>query len=261
MENLKKLFPEEWARLESEIKVSVNYRELLIELVDALMPIDNQFYFLKLMDAYREKFLDDTYIQEINRQLSIHRPSTEGGGKGSGRRQIIVRRAADKDVGYEIVVILANGTEVVVNSINVNSLMIYLLAIICSYKSGYTSDMAKNADCQAVIVDLYKLVIPDARDSEAKYFIENFLYTDTNNNYYKQYSRRISIAIEKAVGVNDDTDCFMFNNEVSKNRKVLRHMCIDAADIEIPSELMKLAQIMPDAMDVLNLSDNQRVME
>ena len=261
MENLKKLFPEEWARLESEIKVSVNYRELLIELVDALMPIDNQFYFLKLMDAYREKFLDDTYIQEINRQLSIHRPSTEGGGKGSGRRQIIVRRAADKDVGYEIVVILANGTEVVVNSINVNSLMIYLLAIICSYKSGYTSDMAKNADCQAVIVDLYKLVIPDARDSEAKYFIENFLYTDTNNNYYKQYSRRISIAIEKAVGVNDDTDCFMFNNEVSKNRKVLRHMCIDAEDIEIPSELMKLAQTMPDAMDVLNLSDNQDVME
>ena len=261
MAKLQKLFPEEWARLESEIKVSVNYRELLIELVGALTPVENQEYFLNLVDAYREKFFDDTYIQEINRQLSIHRPSTEGGGAGAGRRRIIVRRASGRDVSYEIVVILANGTEVVVNSINVNSLMIYLLAIICSYKSGYTSDMAKNSDCQSVIVDLYKLVIPNAQDSEAKYFIEKFLYTDAKNNYYKQYSRRISEAITKAVGVRDDVDCFMFNNEVLKNRKFVRHMCIDAEDIEIPSELMKLAQTMPDAMNILNLSDNQKVME
>ena len=261
MVRLKELFPDEWARLEPEIKASVNYRELLIELVGALTPIENQEYFLNLVDAYREKFFDDTYIQEINRQLSIHKPSTEGGGLGAGRRRIVVRRAPGNDVGYEIVVILANGTEVVVNSINVNSLIIYLLAIICSYKNGYTSDMAKSADCQPLIIDLYKLVLPDAKDSEAKYFIERFLCPDKKNNYYKQYSYRISKAISDAVGVNDDANCYLFKSEVLKNRKVVRRMYIDAEDIEIPSELMELARVMPDLTDVLNLSENQGVME
>ena len=261
MNRLKLLFPDEWARLEPEIKASVNYRELLLELVGALTPEGNQEYFLKLIDAYREKFMDNTYIQEINRQLSIHRPSTDDGGNGDGQRHIVVRRVPGKNVGYEIVVILANGTEVVVNSINDNSLMIYLLAIICSYKSGYTSDMAKSADCQPVIADLYKRVIPNAKDSEARYFIENFLDPDSRNNYYKQYSYRATQAITKAVGINDEPTYYQFDSKVLKNRKVVRRMLIDAHHIELPSELMELAQVMPDAMGVLYQSEKQEVME
>ena len=261
MNRLKLLFPEEWAQLEPEIEASVNYRELLIKLVGALTPVGNQEYFLKLIDAYREKFIDNTYIQEINRQLSIHRPSTDNGGNGDGQRRIVVRRASGMTIGYEIVVILANGTEVVVNNINVNSLMIYLLAIICSYKSGYTSVMAKNTDCRPIIVDLYKRVIPNAKDSEAKFFIENFLYSDNKNRYYKQYSYRAANAISEAIGVNDEPMCYLFDNEVLKNRKVVRRMRIDAQNIDLPSELFELAQMMPDAMDVLELPDKQEVME
>ena len=261
MNRLKQLFPEEWAQLEPEIEASVNYRELLIKLVGALTPVGNQEYFLKLIDAYREKFIDNTYIQEINRQLSIHRPSTDNGGNGDGQRRIVVRRAPGMTIGYEIVVILANGTEVVVNNINVNSLMIYLLAIICSYKSGYTSVMAKNTDCRPIIVDLYKRVIPNAKDSEAKFFIENFLYSDNKNRYYKQYSYRAANAISEAIGVNDEPMCYLFDNEVLKNRKVVRRMRIDAQNIDLPSELFELAQMMPDAMDVLELPDKQEVME
>jgi hypothetical protein len=121
--------------------------------------------------------------------------------------------------------------------------------------------MAKSADCQPLIIELYKLVLPDAKDSEAKYFIERFLCPDKKNNYYKQYSYRISKAISDAVGVNDDANCYLFKSEVLKNRKVVRRMYIDAEDIEIPSELMELARVMPDLTDVLNLSENQGVME
>ena len=261
MNLLMKLFPKEWTQLEPEIKSCVNYRELLIELVDALTPIGNQEYFLKLIDAYREKFLDDTYIQEINRQLSIHRPSTDNGGNGDGQRHIAVRRAPGSKIGYEIVVILANGSEVVVNNINANSMIIYLLAIICSYKNGYTSDMAKNADCQSIIAQLYKLVMPGSKDSEVSYFIENFLYTDAKNNYYKQYSGRATKAITNAVGVNDEAICYLFSNKVLRNKKVVRRMYIDTNNIELPSELIKLAQDMPDAANILNLSDIQELME
>ena len=261
MNRLKLLFPDDWAQLESEIEISVNYRESLLELVGDLTPEGNQEYFLKLIDAYREKFIDNTYIQEINRQLSIHRPSTDDGGNGDGQRHIVVRRTPDKKVGYEIVVILANGTEVVVNSINENSLMIYLLAIICSYKSGYTSEMAKSADCHPIIADLYKKVIPNAKDSEVRYFIETFLVTDNRNNYYKQYSYRATHAITEAVGINDEPMYYQFDSKVLKNRKNVRRMHIDPDNIELPAELIKLAQVMPDAMDVLNLPDKQEVME
>ena len=261
MEKLKLLFPNEWAELESEIKASVNYRELLIELVGALSPIGNQEYFLRLIDAYREKYLDETYIQEISRQLSIHRPSTDDGSRGDGRRHIIVRKSHSNKVGYEIVLILANGEEVVINSFPANSLMLYLLAIICSYKSGYSTYMAKSDACLPIIAQLYKMVVPGSKDSEVKFFIENFLYTDAGNNYYKQYSYRATQAIKKAVGTIDDPICYLFDNVVLENRKVLRRMLIDVQDIELPAELSSLAQSMPDAMDILNQSDSQVVME
>jgi hypothetical protein len=104
-------------------------------------------------------------------------------------------------------------------------------------------------------------VIPNAKDSEAKFFIENFLYSDNKNRYYKQYSYRAANAISEAIGVNDEPMCYLFDNEVLKNRKVVRRMRIDAQNIDLPSELFELAQMMPDAMDVLELPDKQGVME
>lgn len=233
----------------------------LLKLVMGSLGSDNdREQFLNLVDAYREVFFDN-YIQEINKQLSIHRPSTDDGGRGDGRRHIIVRRSESKRVGYEIVLILANGEEVVINGINSNSLMIYLLAIICYYKSGYSTEMAKSEACLPIITQLYKMVIPGSKDSEARLFIDNFLNTATPNNYYKQYSGRATKAIKDAVGVNDNPDCYLFENVTLKNRKVLRRMLIDVKDIELPSELIKLAQVMPDALNVLNLSDKQEIME
>jgi hypothetical protein len=38
-------------------------------------------------------------------------------------------------------------------------------------------------------------------------------------------------------------------------------MLIDAHHIELPSELMELAQVMPDAMGILYQSEKQEVME
>lgn len=233
----------------------------LLKLVMGSLGSDNdRELFLNLVDAYREVFFDN-YIQEINKQLSIHRPSTDDGGNGDGRRHIIVRKSDSNKVGYEIVIILANGTEVVVNGINANSLMIYLLAIICSYKSGYTTEMAKSDACLPIISQLYKMVVPGRKDSEFRLFVENFLNPDAGNNYYKHYSYLVGQAIRNAVGTNDNPDYYLFDKVVLKNRKILRRMLIDAEDIELPSELIKLAQVMPDALNVLNLSDKQEIME
>ena len=257
-----KLFPVELKEYFREKKeYNIPNKIFLLKIAMNCMGSDNdKEQFLNLVDAYREVFFDN-YLQEINKQLSIHRPLTDDGGRGDGRRHIIVRRSESKRVGYEIVLILANGEEVVVNDVNTNSLMIYLLAIICYYKSGYSTEMAKSEACLPIITQLYKMVIPGSKDSEARLFIENFLNTATKNNYYKQYSGRATKAIKDAVGVNDNPDCYLFDKVTLKNRKVLRRMLIDVKDIELPAEISSLAQSMPDAMDVLNLSDNQIVME
>ena len=257
-----KLFPvelKEYFREKKEYNIP-NKIFLLKIAMNCMGSDDDKEQFLNLVDAYREVFFDN-YLQEINKQLSIHRPLTDDGGRGDGRRHIIVRRSESKRVGYEIVLILANGEEVVINSINSNSLMIYLLAIICYYKSGYSTEMAKSEACLPIITQLYKMVIPGSKDSEARLFIDNFLNTATPNNYYKQYSGRATKAIKDAVGVNDNPDCYLFDKVTLKNRKVLRRMLIDVKDFELPEELSSLAQSMPDAKDVLNLPDNQEVME
>lgn len=266
MERLKLLFPNEWAELEPEIKASVNYRELLISLVGALEPIGNQEYFLKLIDAYREKYLDDTYIQEISRQLSIHRPSTDDGSRGDGRRHIIVRKSDSSKVGYEIVLVLANGEEVVVNKINPNSLVLFLLTIICSYKSGYTTMMTKSDDCRPVLKELASLY-RERKILDLDDYVDGFMGYEAvevlkkNEDYYKQYSYLATKAIKDAVGTNDDPIFYLFDNVVLGNRRVLRRMLIDVKDIELPAELKDLADRMPDAMGILNPSDNQGVKE
>lgn len=257
-----KLFPVELKEYIREKKeYNIPNKIFLLKIAMNCMGSDNdKEQFLNLVDAYREVFFDN-YLQEINKQLSIHRPLTDDGGRGDGRRHIIVRRSESKKVGYEIVLILANGEEVVVNDVNTNSLMIYLLAIICYYKSGYSTEMAKSDACLPIISQLYKMVVPGRKDSEFRLFVENFLNPDAGNNYYKHYSYLVGQAIRNAVGTNDNPDYYLFDKVILKNRKILRRMSIDAEDIELPSELMKLAQVMPDAMNVLNLSDKQEIME
>ena len=156
---------------------------------------------------------------------------------------------------------MKNGEEVVVNSININSLMIYLLAIICSYKSGYSTEMVKSDACRAIIAQLYKMVVPNSPDSEARLFIENFLDTDTKNNYYKTYSYRATQAIAKALGIKDDPLHYLFDIKMLKNRKKLRCMLLDANDIVLPQELVDMAQKMPDAQNVIYPSEDQALME
>lgn len=256
----KKLYPEDWKLLETKLKAVINHRQHLLEQIDAMTPQGNQELFLDIIDAYREKFLGLDYIREINKQLSIHRPSTDNSGNG-GKRRIVVRRSSSNKVGYEIVIILANGEEVVVNSINYNSLIIYLLAIICSYKSGYTSDMAKSDACKPIIAQLYKMVVPNTSDSETRYFIDIFLDPGQKNNYYKTYSYRAAQAIKKAVDTKDNPSHYLFNNVILKNRSILRCMKTDIADIDLPQELVMLAQKMPDAKSILKLAETQELTE
>ena len=261
IDKFQKVYPEEWKELEPKIHRNIDYRQTLIDLIEQMTPQSNQECFLRLMDAYREKFLENTYISEIAKQLSIHRPSTDDGSDGDGHRHIEVRRSASSKVGYEIVLTLANGEEVVVNSININSMMIYLLAIICSYKSGYSTEMVKSDACRAIIAQLYKMVVPNCLDSEAQLFIENFLDTDTKNNYYKTYSYRATQAIAKALGMKDDPLHYLFDNVMLKNRKILRRMLLDANNIVLPQELVDMAQKMPDAQNVVYQSEGQTLME
>ena len=225
----------------------VEKRSKLIRILDSMRNDNVINYFLDLVDAYREVFRD-RYVDEINKQLAIHRPSTEDDGDGDGRRHIVVRRSANKKVAYEIVIILPNGKEIIVDSINVNSLMIYLLAIICSYKSGYSTEMVANEDCRALIAQLFKMVVPGSTDSEAKYFIDAYLDTSSKNNYYKSYSYRATQAIAKAVGTSDDPVYYLFDSITLKNRKKLRKVSLDVSDIALPQELNELASNMPDAL-------------
>ena len=253
-----KRFRDEMLEFEKKYGNRGNKRFVLRTVMSQMGSDANRVRFLDLVDAYREVFRE-YYVQEINRQLSIHRPSTDDGGE-DGSRRIVVRRTDSNKVGYEIVIILANGEEVVVNSINANSLMIYLLAIICSYKSGYSTEMAKSDACKPIISYLYKSVIPDSKDSEARFFIENYLDTARNNNY-KTYSSRATQAITKAVDGKDEEDYYLFDNTLSKNRKVLRRMKLDVSDIELPGELIVLAQKMPDARNILYPSEKQALIE
>ena len=241
-------------------EIIANKRLVFNTLLSCMGSDDYIALFIHLIDAYREVFRE-RYIQEINKQLSIHRPSTEEDGDGDGRRHIVVRRSPNNKVGYEIVIILPNGQEIVVDSINVNSMMIYLLAIICSYKSGYSSEMTNNGECRAIIAQLYKMVLPSSSDSEARYFIEAYLDANSKNNYYKTYSYRATLAIIKAIGEFDDPVYYLFDTITLNNRKKLRRMCIDVRDITLPQELVDLATNMPDATYLLQCTGKQPIEE
>ena len=257
---LKKAKPELWKEVTSELDGIIDMRETLIELVSQMKPEANQEYFHTLVNSYRECFHED-YIKEINKQLSIHAPSTDG-DSSIRRRKITVRKSSSSNARYEIVFTLVNGEEMLVK-LNPNSLVLFLLTIICSFKSGYNTLMTLDKTCRSVMTDLVKLVF--GYRSEAKAIDYVWKYMDSpqgGTNFYKQYSNIAKNTIDNAIGEYDDANKFLFYNNETIGKRPLRSMNLDVNDIELPPELLRLAQQMPDARNLLySLEDEKVIME
>ena len=245
-----------WDDLRDELDNIVDMRTLLLSLVEAFDPDANQEYFLRLVDSYRECFGDD-YQKEINRQLSIHRPSTDGGGHHE--RRITVSRTSSGKARYKISITLANGQERYVK-LNPNSLVLLLLAIICSYKSGYNTVMTLDRTCRAVMVDLVRAVLGDMSDEQAISYVEKYMASPKcGTDSYKLYSKSAKEAIESAVGESDEHNCYLFGNNETVSRRPLRTMNLDVHFIDLPEELMQLATRMPDGRRMLYSLEDESV--
>lgn len=258
---LKEGCPELWEKVTSKLEGIVDMREKLIELVSQMKPEANQKYFHTLVNSYREYFHDD-YLREINKQLSIHVPSTNG--DGGMKRKITVRKSSSRKgrARYEVVLTLANGEETILR-INPNSLVLLLLTIICSYKSGYTPLMTLDRASRSVMTTLVKLVFRRVSDPKAIDYMEKYMVSpQKGSDSYKSYSNQAKMAIVTAIGELDDAIHFLFDNNEKIGRRPLRSMNLDFADIELPEELAKLAERMPDGKELLySLEDEEVVME
>ena len=256
---LKKIKPDLWKEITSELDDIIDMRETLIELVSQMEPEANQEYFHTLVNSYRECFHED-YQKEINRQLSIHVPSTDG--DGGIRRKITVRKSSSMKARYEVVFTLANGEETILK-INSNCLVILLLTIICSYKSGYTTLMTLDPTCRAVMMQLVKQVFRRVSDAEALDFMEKFMVSPRyGTDLYKKYSRDAKNSIESTIGEFDDATHFLFGNNEKIGRRPLRSMNLDVNNIELPNDLMLLAERMPDGKELLySLEDEEVIAE
>lgn len=245
---LKKIKPDLWKEITSELDDIIDMRETLIDLVSQMEPEANQEYFHTLVNSYRECFHED-YQKEINRQLSIHRPSTDMGS--SSKRKILVRKSSSKQARYEIVVTLANGEEKLLK-FNPNSLVLILLTIICSYKSGYTTLMTLDHTSRSVMAELVKLVFRRVSDEAAIDYVEKFMSSPkSGSDSYKTYSNFAKQSIVDAIGEYDVAIHFLFDNNETIGKRPLRSMNINVNDIVLPKELMLLAQQMPDGKDIL----------
>ena len=254
---LKKVKPDLWKEITSELEDIIDMQETLLELVNQMEPEANQEYFHTLVNSYRECFHED-YIKEINKQLSINVPSTEG--DGGIKRKITVRKSSSKQARYEIVVTLANGEEKLLK-FNPNSLVLILLTIICSYKSGYTTLMTLDKTCRSVMTELVKLVL--GYRSEAKAIDYVWKYMDSpqeGTNSYKLYSNQAKTAIKSTIGEYDEAIHYLFDNNETVGKRPLRSMNLDVDDIELPKELMQLAERMPDGKGLLYSLEDEKVM-
>lgn len=257
---LRENFPVDYIRNSYKFERKATMRDTFIQTVK---PMNNmlQEEFINMVFAYREKW-QESYLAEMCKQLSIHKPSDEGSGRKSERR-ITVRKTEGGRLPYEVVLTLANGEEVIVNKFYPNSLVLLLLTIICSMKSGYTTMMAINSECRPVLRELARLVNgKNIRDLD-RYVEETMGYEmndakKLNEDYYKQYSNKAKTVIKAAVGVRDEAICFLFENARTKGRKIVRKMVLDSQYIDLPQELMDLAHRMPDALDILQITDNQK---
>lgn len=256
---LKKVKPDLWKEITSELDDIIDMRETLIELVSQMEPEANQEYFHTLLNSYRECFHDD-HLKTINRQLSIHVPSTNG--DGGIKRKITVRKSSSKMARYEIVVTLANGEEKLLK-FNPNSLVLILLTIICSYKSGYTTLMTLDHTSRSVMAELVKLVFRRVSDAAAFDYIEKYMASpQKGTDSYKTYSKQAKLAIKSAISEFDDAIYFLFDNNETIGRRPLRSMNLDVDNIELPKELMQLAERMPDGKEILySLEDEAVIME
>ena len=245
---LKKVRPEQWEEITSELEDVLDMRTTLLKLVGEMTPQANQNYFLQLVDSYRENYHED-YQKEINKQLSIHRSSTDK--RGGSRRKIIVRKSSSKKARYEIVIILANGEEMQIK-LNPNSLVLLLLTIICSFKSGYSTIMTLDKTCCSVMVELVKLVLGYRSEAKAIDYVWKYMDSSRNGtNFYKQYSNDAKKAIDRAISEYDDAIHYLFDNNEKIGKRPLRSMNLDAKNIELPPELLRLAQQMPDGKEIL----------
>lgn len=253
---LKKVRPKIWEEVTSTLEDVVDMRSELIILVGKMEPEGNQRYFLELIDRYRENFHED-YMKEINRQFSIHRPSTDK--DHTSRRKIVVRKSSSRKAKYEIVITLANGMERILK-LNPNSLVLVLLTIICSFKSGYTTVMALHPTCRQVMGRLASLVLGKMSEAAAKDYALEYMTSPRNgSDSYKMYSNLAKRSIRDAIAEYDDAIHFLFDNRETIGRHPLRSMNIDANDIELPRELAELANAMPDGKNILYSLEDERV--
>ena len=260
--SLQRAFPEYYESHKNEYKKPVSLLSLYRECISKMDRLSLKSY-IQLVDAYREVW-HGKYLDEIIRQLSICKPSDSNDGVNAPKRRIVVRKSTTGKLPYELVLILANGDEVVVNKINPNSLALLVLTIICSYKSGYTTLMAKSDACRPMLKELVHLVLGRLVTDLDRY-VEGFFGYEHDpamkktEDYYKQYSNRLKIDLGNAIGLRDKPINFLFNRNRVSGRKFVRRTVLDPQDITIPQELMDLAGRMPDAMDILQVADKQAV--
>ena len=256
--------PMVYLKYQKKIRKKVSMRTTLINLVQQMNNMLRE-PFVQLVDAYRERW-HMNYLAEMCKQLHIHKRPDGSDNDWIPKRRITVRKSEGGRLPYEIVLTLVNGEEIVIDKINLNCLTLFLLTIICSYKSGYTTMMAADKDCRPILRELVQLVNGN-RITNLDDYVEGMMGYEKdedkkrNEDYYKQYSNMTKNAIKKAVDVHDDAFYFLFDNVRTSGRKILRRTNLDPQDIEIPEELMDLAIRMPDAIDVLQQTVNKDVME
>jgi TPR repeat protein len=245
---LQKIRPELWKKINSKFEDVLDMRSALISLVSDMEPKGNQNYILDIINAYRERFNED-YQKELNKQLNIHKPSTDE--NNGSRRKIVVRKSSSKKARYEIVIILANGEEQIIK-LNPNSLVLLLLTIICSFKSGYNTVMALDTTCRSVMAELVRLVFRRVSEGAALEYVWKYMTSPkTGTDSYKTYSNFAKQSIVDAIGEYDDAIHFLFDNNETIGKRPLRSMNIDVNDIVLPKELRLLSQQMPDGKEIL----------
>lgn len=261
---LMKYFPDEYVQHRKSFEKKLSMYDLFINVVQG-MDFIYQEPFLQLVDAYREKW-HENYLAEMCKQLNIHKKPDGSDDDWIPERRITIRKSRGGKLPYEIVLTLVNGDEVVIDKINLHYLTLYLLTIVCSFKSGYTTMMATDKDCRPILKELVQLVHGSGISNLDNYVEDMMGYEKEkekkrNEDYYKQYSNKAKNVIKEAVGSRDEADIFLFNNNEKIGRRPLRSMNLDPQNIDLPPELMDLAIRMPDALSVVQQAGFQHVKE
>lgn len=154
---IKKYSPTIYKQHEEDWEEAVSMQDALIKAVQEMGHNEYRELFIRLVDAYRERW-QESYLKEICKQLNIHKKPDGNAHEWTPERRITVRESEGGKLPYEMVLTLANGDEVIIDKINPNSLTLLLLTIICSYKSGYTTMMADDSTCRPLLKRLAQLV-------------------------------------------------------------------------------------------------------